>query len=189
MRDYFVMTSTRRPVLWYARVLPTNDDQSELMSIRLASFGININYYIDASKCLRILAPLSLHGTGYSSLTDISLHLPTKFKLTTNEQSLVQLKPNETERIRDIEQQVRARLFLWVDGRLVSLLRCAVRSSKLSTWTASLICSRLLLSRLSIRNLRLLIHPTRTTKSTTFLQRAGHRPLSIYPSRIRSSRE
>ena len=116
MRDYFVMTSTRRSVLWYARVLPTNDDQSELMSIRLASFGININDFIDASKCLGILSPLSLRRTGqelistnpYSSLTDVSLHLPTKFKLTTNEQSLVQLKPNETERIRDIEQQVRA---------------------------------------------------------------------------------
>ena len=197
MRDYFVMTSTRRPVLCYAKALPTNDDQSELMSIRLASFGININDYIDASKCLGILPPLSLHRTGqqlistnpYSSLTDVSLHLPTKFKLTTNEQSLVQLKPNETERIRDIEQQVRTRLLLWTDEKLVSLIGYALRSSKLSTWTAPSIRSCLLLSRLSIRNLRVLILPTQTTKSTTLQQRAGHRLPSTCPSRLRTSRE
>ena len=80
MYDYFILTSTKRPIQCYAKVLPTNDEHRENLSYKLQPYNIQLSDYMDLSQSIAIQTPSKLSDIGeqlfsrspYSSIFDIN---------------------------------------------------------------------------------------------------------------------
>lgn len=95
IKDYFVITSTLRPVICFAKLLPENNIQYTVISEKLRPFGVDISDFMNTSTHFGIQHPLSLSKIGqklmsqhpYSSISGVSHSLLTMTQDTTIDQS------------------------------------------------------------------------------------------------------
>ncbi|CAF4912372.1 unnamed protein product [Rotaria socialis] len=76
LKDYFIITNTHRPILCYAKVLPTNDDEREKLSKKLRIYNIQVSDYIEVSRSIGVQIP--------SQLSTIGTELLMKFPYSNN---------------------------------------------------------------------------------------------------------
>ncbi|CAF4156838.1 unnamed protein product [Rotaria magnacalcarata] len=64
LNDYFIITNTHRPILCYAKFLPTNDDEREKLSKKLRIYNIQVSDYIEVSRSIGVQIPSQLNTIG-----------------------------------------------------------------------------------------------------------------------------
>ncbi|CAM4859516.1 unnamed protein product [Rotaria socialis] len=64
LKDYFIITNTHRPILYYAKVLLTNDDGREKLSKKLRIYNIQVSDYIEVSRSIGVQIPSQLSTIG-----------------------------------------------------------------------------------------------------------------------------
>jgi hypothetical protein len=64
LKDYFIITHTRRPIQCYAKVLPKDQAHREKISEQLRKHGIELCEYLDASTSIGIQPPAQLSDIG-----------------------------------------------------------------------------------------------------------------------------
>ncbi|CAF1008768.1 unnamed protein product [Rotaria sordida] len=80
LKDYFILTSTRRPIECYAKILPTNQMDRDVISNKLRIYNIQLSAYIDVSRSVGIQPPSKLSAIGtelfsripYSTIYNVS---------------------------------------------------------------------------------------------------------------------
>lgn len=71
LKDYFIITNTHRPILSFAKVLPTNDDERELISKKLRVYSIQLADYIELSRSIGISNSYKLSTIGIQLFTKL----------------------------------------------------------------------------------------------------------------------
>ena len=82
-KDYFVLTSTCRSIECYAKVLPVNQTDRDVIANKLQMYNVQLSDYIDVSRSTGIQTPAKLSTIGkqlfsqipYSRICDISISL------------------------------------------------------------------------------------------------------------------
>ncbi|CAF3895281.1 unnamed protein product, partial [Rotaria sp. Silwood1] len=80
IHDYFIITNTGRPIRCFAKVLPANENDREIISKKLRIYNIQLSNYIELSHSISIQPPSKLSMTGiqlfqkipYSTIYEIS---------------------------------------------------------------------------------------------------------------------
>jgi hypothetical protein len=81
IKDYFILTTTRRPIQCFAKVLPAHDTDRTIITNKLQLYNIQLSDYIDISQSVGIESYSKLSHIGeqlftkipYSSIFDITL--------------------------------------------------------------------------------------------------------------------
>ena len=64
LHDYFILTSTNRPVRSYAKVLPTDDIHRKTISNKLIAYNVEISHYMELSQSTGVTSHFKLTSTG-----------------------------------------------------------------------------------------------------------------------------
>jgi hypothetical protein len=99
IKDYFILTTTRRPIQCFAKVLPAHDIDRTIITNKLQLYNIQLSDYIVISQSVGIESYSKLSHIGeqlfskipYSSIFDITLTSLSTLLTTT---SLNQLSPS-----------------------------------------------------------------------------------------------
>lgn len=94
-KDYYLLTSTLRPVNCYVKVLPKDHPESEMIREKLSNYNIDLTEYIDMSITIGLEDSLSLSHTGqavlsqhpYTSKLDLPLSLLNDMPINQNSNS------------------------------------------------------------------------------------------------------
>ena len=71
LKDYYIITSTRRPILCYAKVLAADDNEREKILIKLRAYNIQISDYIELSRSIGVLSPHKLSTIAFQLLAKV----------------------------------------------------------------------------------------------------------------------
>lgn len=66
LNDYFILTSTNRPIRCYAKVLPKDDIDRKKISDKLIAYNIQLSHYIELSQSTGLTSNFKLNSTGHN---------------------------------------------------------------------------------------------------------------------------
>lgn len=69
IKDYFIITTTRRPVQCFAKILPTTKNERDTMSKKLVVYDITLAKYIESSRTNSIPTANKLSSAGTALLS------------------------------------------------------------------------------------------------------------------------
>ncbi|CAF1066449.1 unnamed protein product [Adineta ricciae] len=119
LNDYFVFTNTYRPIKCYAKVLPKDTIDANLIQIKLQRYKIQLTDYIDASRATGIRSSSTLTTIGrnlfsaepYSKISDIAPVLShsrstnTLHRTTSSNTSIAIVPEASNDRLLDISDE------------------------------------------------------------------------------------